>query len=60
MMGRLVFVDGLDGSGKSYAIRGLVRWANSNKLKVFDLREYESKNNRIPEFKEISDSDVII
>ena len=60
MKGLLVVVEGPDGAGKSCALQGLKLWAEQNKRNVFDAREFEKQNHRIPSFTEVKDFDIII
>lgn len=58
--GKLVVVDGLDGSGKGTIVSALRKWATNKGLRIFDLREYWTVNHSLPEKEDFQDFDVII
>ncbi len=60
MKGKLVIVDGMDGAGKSSALKGLIEWAVENNKKTFDLRKFEKDSGRIANFENFKEADVII
>jgi thymidylate kinase len=60
MKGKLIMIDGLDGSGKGVAVNALKEHFEAQKKKVFDLNEYWKQHNNIPEAEELHDSDIII
>ena len=60
MRGKLVIVDGLDGAGKSQAMKGLIQWARDQQKSVFDLRKYQNETGKIGSFEGFKQADVII
>jgi len=58
--GILVVVDGIDGSGKGVIVQALADWALTQKMKIFDLRNYWKEKHTFPEPEEIADYDVIV
>ena len=58
--GKLVMVDGLDGSGKGVIVDGLRKWAEEKRLRVFDLREHCKKHMDLPEIDDLQGYDVIL
>ncbi len=60
MKGKLVIVDGLDGSGKGVVVDSFREYFESKGKKVFDLRECWKEGKDTPEFDEIKDYDVIV
>ncbi len=58
--GKLIVVDGLDGSGGGEVVEGLMEWAEENKLKQFDLVSYHKKNEKFPPLGYLFNFDVII
>jgi len=58
--GILVVVDGIDGSGKGVIVQALADWALTQKMKIFDLRNYWKEKHTFPESEEIADYDVIV
>ena len=60
MRGRLVIVDGIDGSGKSVLVKGLAEHFSSDGLEVFDLSRYCKEHNDFPEPEALWGYDVIL
>jgi dTMP kinase len=60
MKGKLIMVDGLDGSGKGVVVSAMRDHLKSQGKKVFDLHDYWKGQNNIPEIEEVQDFDVII
>ncbi len=60
MRGKFVIIDGPDGAGKSHGMSGLVQWAKTNSLKLFDLYEFAQRENRIPSFDKLQEFDVLL
>ncbi|MFH1207902.1 MAG: hypothetical protein V1668_04915 [Patescibacteria group bacterium] len=58
--GKLVIIDGIDGSGKGTLVNALADWAKRKQLKVFDLREYGRMHHSLPEPEEIKKYDVLL
>jgi len=60
MKGKLVMIDGLDGSGKSTVLNLIANWVKNKDLKLLDIREFSKEHKRIPNYEEISDYDVYL
>ena len=60
MRGKLVLIDGIDGSGKSTVMQEIIDHLNIVGKKIFDIRDYGRANNKIPEFSDIPDYDIYI
>ncbi|PIY96910.1 MAG: hypothetical protein COY66_01940 [Candidatus Kerfeldbacteria bacterium CG_4_10_14_0_8_um_filter_42_10] len=58
--GKLIVIDGIDGSGKGTAVNVLADWAKGKKLRILDLKDYWKKNHTFPEPAEIKKYQVII
>ena len=58
--GKLVVIDGIDGSGKGTIVSSLRKWATKKGLRIFDLREYWTSNHSLPEQEDFQDFDVIV
>ncbi|MFC1687510.1 dTMP kinase [Patescibacteria group bacterium] len=58
--GKLVIVDGIDGSGKGTLIYALEKWAEKKGMKVFNIVNYEKKHHDLPEMKQLKDYQVIV
>jgi ribose 1,5-bisphosphokinase PhnN len=60
MKGKLVMVDGLDGSGKGVIVDALAEWSEDSGRKVLDLRKYCCEKNTFPQPEELKDYDAIV
>ncbi len=60
MKGKLIMVDGLDGSGKGVIVDTYKDYFDNQHKKIFDLRDWWKENKETPEFEDIKDYDIII
>lgn len=60
MQGKLIIVDGIDGSGKGVVVQTLAEWAEKKKLRVLNLKDYCRKFHTFPEIDTIKKYDVLI
>ncbi|MEM4267513.1 MAG: hypothetical protein QXK37_01645 [Candidatus Woesearchaeota archaeon] len=60
MKGKLIIVDGLDGSGKGVCVTAIKEYLESIGKRIFDLNEYWKTCNNIPESEEVKEYDAII
>lgn len=60
MKGKLVMVDGLDGSGKGVVIDAIAEWCSESGKRVLDLREYCVEKNTFPQPEELHNYDIIL
>jgi len=58
--GKLIIIDGIDGSGKGTIIGFYKRYFQKKNKKILDLKEYWKKNHSLPEPKDIEQYEVII
>lgn len=56
----LIFIEGIDGSGKGVVIDTFKELAGKEGLKVFDLRSFIKKEKEFPEYESIEDYDIIV
>lgn len=52
-------IDGIDGSGKSSVVSAWKEYLASQGKTIFDLKEYQKKFDRYPEYQEVNTSDFI-
>jgi thymidylate kinase len=60
MKGKLVMVDGLDGSGKGVVVDALAEWSAESGKRILDLRKNCIEKNQFPQPEELDNYDVII
>lgn len=58
--GKLIVIDGIDGSGKGTALDVLENWARKKNFRVLDLKDYWRDKHTFPEPAELKNYDVII
>ncbi|MEK7570617.1 MAG: hypothetical protein AAB515_04255 [Patescibacteria group bacterium] len=58
--GSFIIVDGIDGSGKGTVVDAYATWAQSQGLRVFDVRAFAKANQRLPEPVDWQGSDILI
>jgi thymidylate kinase len=58
--GKLIMIDGIDGSGKTTITQYWKEYLESQGKKVFDLKSYWKAHDRHPTFEEIKDYDVLL
>lgn len=56
----LIFIEGIDGSGKGVVIDTFKELAEKEGLEVFDLRSFIKKEKEFPEYEVIEDYDIIV
>ncbi|MFH1182052.1 MAG: hypothetical protein V1702_03780 [Candidatus Woesearchaeota archaeon] len=60
MKGKLVMVDGLDGSGKGVVVDAIAEWCAESGKRILDLRKYCIEKNTFPQPGELGNYDIII
>lgn len=60
MQGKLIIIDGIDGSGKGIIVQTLAELAKRKKLRVLNLKEYCKKFHHFPEIDTVRKYDVLI
>lgn len=55
-----IMLGGIDGCGKGFIAKIIAEEFIKRGMKIFDLREFEKKEKKIPEFKEVKNADVYL
>lgn len=58
--GKLIIIDGLDGSGKGTIVAAFGKWFQRKGKKVLDLREYWKGHHELPEPQDLDKYDVVL
>ncbi|KKU73051.1 MAG: Thymidylate kinase [Parcubacteria group bacterium GW2011_GWA2_47_26] len=60
MQGKLIVIDGIDGSGKTTVQQALASWLKAQGYKVFNVQEWSKKHHALPDAALLKQYDVLL